>query len=452
MLQLPARISGLWGGACLAVGCGGEAVAFYDWTTGQLVQRVEGAVRGVSWSDDGRFVALHTAQASFLLRFRAERLAARLGAGQGAGEGAPDCLEVVSELEGSEQSGVWYKHAYLFVSQNKLQLVRGERAEKLAFVPAQRFLLRYVPALDLVFFADARCALYGYSLDHAMLDYECAVADQDFDLANQLLPAVAPAQYDRLARFLDEQGFPESAVLLAQDPDLRFELNLKLGNSEVVLFSLLGHAQACRDLLASALAARDRSDAYNPQRWRRLAELYIAQGRIEMAEACAQRAGDFAFSLLLLSCLGDRAGMRALAESARRAGQLNVAFLALLLAGDAAACLRLLEAEGKLPEAAFFSLSYLPSQAHAAFALWRERLRAEKHIAAELLADPAVYGSFFAGREKALALERALAPLRAMDVAAEEYAKYREMIEGEGLHLKDLRVVTKEEREEEEKE
>ena len=171
-----------------------------------------------------------------------------------------------------------------------------------------------------------------------------------------------------------------------------------------------------------------------------------------MAEACAQRAGDFAFSLLLLSCLGDRAGMRALAESARRAGQLNVAFLALLLAGDAAACLRLLEAEGKLPEAAFFSLSYLPSQAHAAFALWRERLRAEKHIAAELLADPAVYGSFFAGLEKALALERALAPLRAMDVAAEEYAKYREMIEGEGLHLKDLRVVTKEEREEEEKE
>lgn len=203
-------------------------------------------------------------------------------------------------------------------------------------------------------------------------------------------------------------------------------------------------------MLASTLADRDRTDTYNPQRWRRLAELYIAQGRIDMAENCAQHAGDLAFSLLLLSCLGDRAGLRALAEAAQRSGQLNVAFLALYLAGDAVACLNLLQEEGKLPEAAFFSLSYVPSQAHAAFTLWREKLRAEKHIAAELLADPAQYGSFFAGLEKALALEKALEPLRRMNVAAEEYSKYCEMIEGEGLHLKDLRVVKEDEDSEEE--
>ena len=203
-------------------------------------------------------------------------------------------------------------------------------------------------------------------------------------------------------------------------------------------------------MLASTLADRDRTDTYNPQRWRRLAELYIAQGRIDMAENCAQHAGDLAFSLLLLSCLGDRAGLRALAEAAQRSGQLNVAFLALYLAGDAVACLNLLQEEGKLPEAAFFSLSYVPSQAHAAFALWREKLRAEKYVAAELLEDPAQYGSFFAGLEKALALEKALEPLRRMNVAAEEYSKYCEMIEGEGLHLKDLRVVKEDEEEEDE--
>ena len=439
-----ARITGLWGGACLAVGCNNEFVSFYDWVTGQLIQRVDGNIQGVSWSEDGKFVMLHSAQASYLLEFHADRMAAHLGENPAGVEG---CLEVLSELDGSEQSGVWYKHAYLYVSQNKLQVVRGEHTEKLAFVPAQRFLLRYIPSLDLVFFADARCTLYGYSLDHALLDYECAVVDQDFDLANQLLAEVSASQYDRLARFLDVQGFPESAVLLAQDADLRFELNLKLGNSEVrcVSFSI---SQACRELLTSTLAASDRTDTYNPQRWRRLADLYIAQGQIEQAENCAQHAGDLAFSLLLLSCLGDRSGLRALAASAQRGGQLNVAFLALYLAGDAAACLKLLQEEGKLPEAAFFSLSYLPSQAHAAFTLWREKLRAEHHIAAELLADPATYGSFFAGLEKALALEKALEPLKTMNVAAEEYSKYREMIEGEGLHLKDLRVVKEEEEEE----
>ena len=109
MLQMASRITGLWGGACLAVGCNGEFVAFYDWATGQLVQRVDGDVRGLSWSDDGRFVALHSAQASYLLEFHAERMAAHLGESAAGVEG---CLEVLSELDGSEQSGVWYMHVF----------------------------------------------------------------------------------------------------------------------------------------------------------------------------------------------------------------------------------------------------------------------------------------------------------------------------------------------------
>ena len=230
MLQMNTRITGLWGGHCLAVGCNNEFVSFYDWTTGQLVQRIDGDVRGVSWSDDGSRLAIHTVQASYILNFHKDIVAAHLGESSAGVEGS---FEVVEELTGSEQNGVWYKHAYMFVSQNKLQIVRGEHTENIAFVPVQRFLLRYIPSLNTVFFADSKCSLYGYTLDHSLLDYECAVIDQDFELANQLLAEVAPSDYDRLARFLDVQGFTDGALQLARDPELRFELALKLGKSDV---------------------------------------------------------------------------------------------------------------------------------------------------------------------------------------------------------------------------
>ena len=117
----------------------------------------------------------------------------------------------------------------------------------------------------------------------------------------------------------------------------------------------------CRELLEGVLASDDRSNAYNPQRWRRLADLCIQQGRVAEAQLCAQSAGDLSLSLLLLSCIGDKTGLYEVAKQAQQQDQLNIAFLALYIAGDAEACLKLLQDCGKLPEAAFFSLSHLPS-------------------------------------------------------------------------------------------
>ena len=208
----------------------------------------------------------------------------------------------------------------------------------------------------------------------------------------------------------------------------------------------------CQELLEGVLAVDDRSNAYNPQRWRRLADLCIQQGKITAAQRCAQRANDLSLSLLLLSCTGDRAGLYELSKQAKEEEQLNIAFLALYLAGDASACLQLLQDCGKLPEAAFFSLSHLPSHVTAAFEAWREDLRARKHIAAELLASPQEYASYFPGLDNALQLEQALEPLRQTAIAASEYLNYRAMVEGEGLDLSQLRQVGEVYEEEQEQE
>ena len=194
-------------------------------------------------------------------------------------------------------------------------------------------------------------------------------------------------------------------------------------------------------LLRGELRAADRADAYNPQRWRRLADLGITQGDVPLALTCAEQAGDLSLSLLLYSCVGDRAAMAALAARAAAQEQLNIAFLALYLTGDVRGCIELLQAHGKLPEAAFFALAYQPSQIAQAFAVWQADLRAHHHVAAELIANPREYAEYFAGYEEALALEAQLAPLRAMDVKASAYPKYRRMVDGEGIDVSALESV-----------
>ena len=81
-----------------------------------------------------------------------------------------------------------------------------------------------------------------------------------------------------------------------------------------------------------------------------------------MAEECLEKANDLSGLLLLHSAHGSAAGLAALVGKAEAAGRLNVAFLCQLLAGRLDACVDLLLAAGRIPEAAFFARTYLPSR------------------------------------------------------------------------------------------
>ena len=81
-------------------------------------------------------------------------------------------------------------------------------------------------------------AVFAYSLDHALLDYECAVVAQDLEAANALLASIDSSHHDALAQFLHKQGFTEGALQLARDPELRFDLALELGRADVPLLGV----------------------------------------------------------------------------------------------------------------------------------------------------------------------------------------------------------------------
>ena len=81
-----------------------------------------------------------------------------------------------------------------------------------------------------------------------------------------------------------------------------------------------------------------------------------------MAEHCLKSAKDLSGLLLLYSARGSAPGLRALTDNALEGGKHNVAFLARFLLGDLPGCVDLLLDSGRIPEAAFFARTYLPSR------------------------------------------------------------------------------------------
>lgn len=97
-----------------------------------------------------------------------------------------------------------------------------------------------------------------------------------------------------------------------------------------------------------------------------------------------------------------------LGDDAIGAGMNNVAFLTRFLSGDLNACLEILINTQRIPEAAFFARTYLPSQISRVVQLWKLSLSQVNAKASQSLADPAQYDNLFPGLMDALKTEQFL--------------------------------------------
>ena len=75
----------------------------------------------------------------------------------------------------------------------------------------------------------------------------------------------------------------------------------------------------------------------------------------------------------------------------------------------------------RLPEAAFFARTYLPSQISRVVKLWQEELKKTNEKAAQSLADPENYENLFVGYQDGLKTEQFLAKERKQTYPAHSY-------------------------------
>lgn len=111
--------------------------------------------------------------------------------------------------------------------------------------------------------------------------------------------------------------------------------------------------------------------------------------------------------MLATSC-GNVDLVQKLGDLAKEKNINNISFLSNFILGDKHKALENLIQTDRLPEAAFFARTYLPSQVARVISLWKESvtLKTKNEKAAQALADPFEYENLFPDFAKSLAAEK----------------------------------------------
>jgi len=396
-----ASADGLFGGTTIGVK-GSDGVLFYDWNSGEFIQKIEAIPKDVYWSDSGNMVLLATEDSAYVLSYNAQQVAQAIAMGQVNPEaGVEGSFELLYEINDKITSGKWVGDCFIYINNaGRLNYSVGGQIETLVHLETsaggqtQHSVLGYLAKEDRVYLVDKSLNIVAYKVMLAVLQYQTAVMRGDFDSANVLLPNIPESEYTKVARFLESQGFKEEAFAVTTDPDHKFDLALELGQTETA------HAL----LLETPDEEKDSTETQS--KWKRLSDAALKENNLELVEAASLASHDYSDLLLLYSAVGNLAGMERLAAAATEHGKANVAFVANLLTGNVETCAELLVSTKRLPEAAMFVRTYLPSKIDDIVALWKQDLSTVSQTAAEALAAPSTNPEQFPDLEIGLQVEQ----------------------------------------------
>ena len=351
--QITAPVSsaeGLFGGACLGVR-GSDCIVFFDWDEGEFLRKIDVIPLNIYWNESGDALVLACSDCYYVLRFNREVVTAALSAGSiNAEEGVDGSFELEHNIAERVRTGQWVGDCFLYTNNSgKLNYFVGGQVMTLCHLERPMYLLGFVPKEDRVFLIDKAYNVVSYRLLLNVLNYQTAVVRGDFDTANAILPSIPSSEHAAVAKFLESQGFKEEALAVSPDADHRFELAIDLRKLDIA-----------HSVLRDSEVTDDSTDTQS--KWRRLGDLALAQGHLELARNCADRSSDLSGLLLLYSASGDGAGVKALATRAKEAGRSNVAFIAYFITGQIDECVQLLIDTNRIPEAAFLARTYAPSK------------------------------------------------------------------------------------------
>nr|CAG4649109.1 EOG090X01FO [Scapholeberis mucronata]SVE93462.1 EOG090X01FO [Scapholeberis mucronata] len=381
---------GIFGGAMLGVRST-NSLSFYEWDNLTLIRRIEIQPRGVYWSENGELVSISTEDSYFVLRYDADAVAKSLETKEGLTDdaGIETAFEMLSEVQECVKTGLWVGDCFIYTnSANRLNYYVGGEIVTVAHLDRVMYLLGYIPKDNSLYLGDKELNVVSYSLQLSVLEYQTAVMRRDFETADRVLPSVPKEQRTRVAHFLEKQGFKEQALAVSADPEHRFELSLQLGQLQ------LAYQLAC--------------EAQSEHKWKQLADLATTKCQFELAQECLHKAQDYGGLLLLATASGNAEMVERLGDDAVGSGMNNVAFLTRFLGGDLNACLEILISTQRIPEAAFFARTYLPSEMSRVVQLWKQSLITVNAKASQSLADPAQYENLFPGLLDALKTEQFL--------------------------------------------
>lgn len=252
----------------------------------------------------------------------------------------------------SVRTGQWVGDSFIYTNaSNRLNYLVGDQVYTVSHFDQPMYLLGYLPRDGRIYIADKDVAVTSFALSLDVVTFQTLVLRGDLDQAYEMLPNIPDDQKNKIARFLEGQGYKEQALEVATDPEHRFDLALGLGQ------------------LAVAVELADVE-----HKWKTVGDAALAAWDLVLAEQCFSRANDLGSLLLLHSSTCNADGLRALAKQADAVSAHNIGFSCLWQLADVDGCIELLLRTGRTAEAVLFAQTFRPSRVPKVVGRWKKEL------------------------------------------------------------------------------
>ncbi|KAJ5569719.1 uncharacterized protein N7459_009149 [Penicillium hispanicum] len=354
-LDVGFQAEGLSDGVLLGVkGQGG--IGLFDWNTGNLIRRIEVEPTGVYWSESGELVTLACEDAFYVLRYSHENYINGLNNGEADEDGVEAAIEHVATINETVRTGEWVGDCFIYTnSTNRLNYLVGDQTYTVSHFDQSMYVLGYLPRDGRVYLSDKDVNVVSFGLSLSMVEYQTLILRNDMETAAEVLKDVPQDQMNKIARFLEGQGYKEMALEVATDPEHRFDLALSLNDLETAL-----------EITRQGTAAE--------HKFKLLGDAALASWNLSLAQECFANAKDVGSLLLLHTASNNREGLRALVTLASESGLHNVAFSTLWSIGDVDGCIDLLVQTNRLAESVLFSQTYKPTRTPELVVKWKASL------------------------------------------------------------------------------
>lgn len=347
----------IYGGTLLAVKVRG-AVMFYDWESGQLVRTVAVEAENIYWSDEGDLVLISSADSAYALSYAKEVFQEHMSNGDiDPEEGVESAFDLVFEVDDQILSGKWIGNVFIYTSNsNRLNYLVGGSIYNLAHFDKAMFLLGYLTRDNKVYVCDKDLNVVSYYLSLSVLEYQTVVMRGDLEYADSIINNIDQRDINKIARFLEEQGYTDKALELSTDSDQKFDLAMQTSNFT----------------LAQEIARKEDSI----HKWKKLGDSALANFQFDLAIESFEHSKDYQSLLLLYTSFNNTESLKNLSKSCIEVGKFNIAFAASWAAKDLDTSVEILKMTNRFTEAAFLSLVYNGDvkEIDEVVELWRKNL------------------------------------------------------------------------------
>lgn len=392
--QTPYNSTQLFGGYLLGVKAA-NFICFYDWADYRLIRKIDINVKNVYWNESGTYVALSTEDTVYILSFNiSDEQSGKNGqtkgnvakngttegdeyngnSNPGGGESKKgenvhahtdeeNSFELEHEIKESIDSGIWIYDSFLYISKNlRLYIYTKKTIDIYAYIDKYLYICGYIYEYDRIFLLDKYYNFYSYYLPISYLQYQKYIMNKDFASADVIIKKIPENLFNKLSMFLEKMGYKNKALHICVDLEKKFELALSLGN-----------LQLCVDIIKELEQKENSSFIQN--KYKNLGDTALIYNDIHMAIYCYKKTNDFSSLLLILTTLGDKAGLEELAILSLHHQKYNISFICYFLLHKINKCVDILLRNNNFAYAAFFARAYKPSLLPGIVEKWTNHLR-----------------------------------------------------------------------------